>query len=247
MSSNETILSVRSLDFTRVSSAEGSFSLCVPNLEIQRGEFLGVTGASGSGKTTLLNILAGVQRPDHGRVVFHNEHAEIDLYHGSRGDLLEYRHSIGFVFQNPSASLNPRRRVLDVVGDPLQIVRKSGRSERREIARDALTRVGLRGELHDRFPSQLSGGQQQRVAIARAIVAKPQVLFLDEPTSSLDVSIQAQIIELLGQFREPWCTYIIVSHDTGVVNCLVDRRIEVRGGRTHPTSIRQRVGGRRSP
>ena len=182
------------------------------SLELHKGECLAIIGESGSGKSTLGRILLGLIDPDRG---------EIALGEGS----VARRQRIQAVFQEPYQSLNPRHRILPIVREPLDINRRDmSRSERDAKAQEMLELVGLTRDLHNRLPHNLSGGQQQRVGIARALILGPEMLVLDEPTSSLDVSVRAQILELLGDLkRQRGISMLYISHDIGSVETIADR------------------------
>lgn len=184
------------------------------SIEVMQGECLAVIGESGSGKSTLGRMLLGLITPDTGTVVYNG---------GRTGKGLNLR--IQAVFQEPYESLNPRHRILSIVREPLDINRRDmSRAECDERARQMLRLVGLPEQFHDRLPRNLSGGQQQRVGIARALVLEPEMLILDEPTSSLDVSVRAQILDLLATLkRERGISMLYISHDIGSVERIADR------------------------
>ena len=196
---------------------------------VDAGETLGVIGESGSGKSTLGRIAVGLIAPDDGVVCFDS----IDLSTLSARQLRDTRSQIQVVFQEPQESLNPRMRVVDIVQEPMEIHRRDLRKEqRRREAQDALHRVGLREELWQRRPAQLSGGEQQRVGIARAVVSHPRLLLLDEPTSSLDLSLRAGILQLLLDLQaERQLTYVFVSHDMTTIEYLSTRIAVMYRGR----------------
>jgi ABC-type glutathione transport system ATPase component len=183
--------------------------------ELRRGESLGVVGESGSGKTTLVRLMLGLERPDAGAAVY-------------RGASL--RREVQAVFQDPASSLDPRMRVADLVLEPLRVMRIPG--DRRARLHELLDAVGLPRDAARRFPHELSGGQRQRIAIARALAPRPQVLLADEPVSALDVSVRAQILNLLEDLRVGFdLTLMLVSHDLSVVRHLCDRVLVVHRGR----------------
>jgi oligopeptide/dipeptide ABC transporter ATP-binding protein len=184
------------------------------SLEVLKGECLAIIGESGSGKSTLGRILLGLIKADAGQT----------HYHGA-GQTGGAGRRIQAVFQEPYESLNPRHRILSIVREPLDINRRDlSRAARNERAAEMLRLVGLPEHLHDRLPRALSGGQQQRVGVARALVLDPEMLVLDEPTSSLDVSVRAQILELLQMLKqERGISMLYISHDIGSVETIADR------------------------
>ncbi|MDM0040362.1 ATP-binding cassette domain-containing protein [Variovorax sp. J22G21] len=190
------------------------------SLRLREGETLGIVGESGCGKSTLSRMLVGTLPPSSGRLMLDG----VDI--GAPGDPQRQTHlrHLQMVFQSPYSSLNPRMRIVDIVREPLDI-HESGltRQKRQERALDILQRVGLGEAFAMRYPQQLSGGQQQRVGIARALVRKPRIVVCDEPVSALDVSVQAQVINLLRELqREMGVSYIFVSHDLAVVANIAD-------------------------
>lgn len=189
------------------------------SLSIRRGETLGLIGESGCGKSTLGRVLAGLIPPTSGRVAFEGH----DLAQLRGRQRREIRRRIQIVFQDPQASLDPRMSVGDIVAEPLHALEVGRRAGRRARAGELLDLVGL-GGLHQRYPHQLSGGQRQRVGIARALAPDPQLIICDEPVSNLDVSIQAQIINLLVDLRHGLgLTLLFISHDLAVVRHIADR------------------------
>jgi oligopeptide/dipeptide ABC transporter ATP-binding protein len=186
------------------------------SLSVPRGSTLGIVGESGSGKSTLARAIVGLQRPSEGRISLDG----VGLY-GRDREAARARRRIQMVFQDPASSLNPRLRVRDSILEPLgRIGRKSGDDRVAEL----LALVGLRPDHADRFPRQLSGGQQQRVCIARALIGEPDVLVLDEAVSALDVSVQAQVLNLLLDLQERLgLTYIFISHDLAVIKLVSDQ------------------------
>ena len=185
------------------------------SFRLERGESLGVVGESGSGKTTLMRLLLGLERPDAGRVVYHGaaRHREVQV-----------------VFQDPASALDPRMRVEDIILEPVRVLglQEDGRARVREL----LEAVGLPGGSERRYPHEFSGGQRQRIAIARALAPRPRVLIGDEPVSALDVSVRAQILNLLEDLRVGFdLTLVLVSHDLSVVRHMCDRVLVMSRGR----------------
>lgn len=187
------------------------------DVTVGRRRTFGLVGESGSGKTTLTRLMLGIESPTSGDLVFEGRSlADLD-----REGWRDYRHSVAAVFQNPYSSLDPRMRIWDVVTEQSAIERSASRRERRERAAELLDLVGLGALSIDRYPHQLSGGQRQRIAIARAISQDPEVIILDEPLSALDVSVSAQIVNLLLDLQERLgVTYVFVGHDLRLVRHL---------------------------
>ena len=186
---------------------------------VQRQETLGIVGESGCGKTTLGRSILRLVEPTSGSVRY--EGREVTTM--SKGELQSLRKELQIVFQDPYASLNPRMPVHDIVSEPLRI-HGMGKSEARDRTGDLLARVGLLPEHGNRYPHEFSGGQRQRIGIARALALRPRVIVLDEPVSALDVSIQAQVINLLEELQQEFdLTYLFIAHDLSVVRHISDR------------------------
>ena len=202
------------------------------DLTLQRGQRLGIVGESGSGKSTLVRLLAGLDRPTSGRVWF--EGTEIGGLPERRLGFL--RAAVQMVFQDPRSSLNPRMRVGDIITEPLRsrLVRRqlpADTDHGRRLA-EVLAAVDLPADAGPRYPHEFSGGQRQRIAIARALAPKPEVLIADEPVSALDVSVRAQVLNLLTDLvAAQGLTLIVVSHDLLVVRHLCDQLAVMRAGR----------------
>jgi len=187
---------------------------------LKTGETFGLVGESGCGKSTLGRCILRLEQPTAGSVFFDGQ----DLADLSRRKLRALRRDMQMVFQDPYASLNPRKTVGRIVGDALDIHRVDSRKARRERVKELLEIVGLRTEHIDRYPNEFSGGQRQRIGVARAIALHPKLVIADEPVSALDVSIRAQILNLLVQLQEKLqLTYLFVSHDLSVVRHISDR------------------------
>jgi peptide/nickel transport system ATP-binding protein len=191
------------------------------SLDVVEGETLGLVGESGCGKSSTGRAIMQLPRPAGGRVEFEGR----DLTRLPRAELRKVRRRLQMVFQDPISSLNPRRRVGDIVAEPLVIARNGSAGERRERVREAMTAVGLDPDrVWGRRPHEFSGGQCQRICIARALVMRPRLLICDEPVSSLDVSVQAQILNLLEDMKARFgLTMIFISHDLAVVKNVSDR------------------------
>jgi oligopeptide transport system ATP-binding protein len=190
-------------------------------VELRAGEALGIVGESGSGKTTLANLLMLLERPTAGRVTYLGR--DISMF--TKDERKVYRRQVQMVFQDTVGALNPRMTIADIIGEPWRI--HSGvvpRRDRPARTRDLLARVGMNPDLVDRYPHQLSGGQRQRVGIARALALEPKVLICDEPVSALDVSIQAQVLNLLKDLRDDFgLSYVFIAHDLSVIRQVADR------------------------
>lgn len=205
------------------------------SFHIEQGECLGLIGESGSGKSTMAKLVLALDRFDSGQIMLHN----VDFTQLKGRDLRKARRHVQVVFQDPSASLNPKLPVWKSVIEPLEnypevtpSFLKGARKEKRKMAEILFEKAGLHSGLLDRYPHQLSGGQRQRVAIARGISLQPSLLILDEPTSSLDVSIQAQILNLLKDLKnEINMSYLFISHDIATVQYMSERIAVLKEGR----------------
>jgi peptide/nickel transport system ATP-binding protein len=198
------------------------------SLAIAPGESLGLVGESGSGKSTLARIVLAVERPTGGTVRLLGE----DLHAVPPARLRELRRHVQMVFQDPYGSLNPRHKVARIVAEPLRALRPAGRSEAVERAVASLAAVGLPAASMDRFPHEFSGGQRQRIAIARALITEPSLIVADEPVSALDVSVQAQVLNLMMDLKEQkGLAYLFISHDLAVVRHVADRVAVMYQGR----------------
>ena len=189
------------------------------SLTVSQGRTLAIVGESGCGKSTLARLLAMIERPSDGKLVITGS----DVSDGDPAKVRALRQTVQMVFQNPYGSLNPRQKIGAALEEPLAITTNLPAAERRARANDMLAKVGLRPEHYHRYPHMFSGGQRQRIAIARALMPRPKVLVLDEPVSALDVSIRAQVLNLLADLKAEFgLTYVIISHDLAVVRHVAD-------------------------
>jgi len=197
------------------------------SFNLERGKTLAVVGESGCGKSTLGRLLTMIEVPTGGELYYQGQDL---LKHDPQAQKLR-RQKIQIVFQNPYGSLNPRKKVGQILEEPLLINSNLSKEQRREKALAMMAKVGLKTEHYDRYPHMFSGGQRQRIAIARALILQPQLLILDEPTSSLDKSVQAQILTLLKSLQQRHrLAYLFISHDLQVVRSLCHQVIVLRQG-----------------
>jgi oligopeptide transport system ATP-binding protein len=198
------------------------------SLSVARGETLGLVGESGSGKSTLCRTVLQLTKPTSGSVRFEGR----EIAGLSRRQMRPMRRKMQMIFQDPYASLNPRKRIGQVIGDPLRLQGVASGSEMRARVQELLDHVGLPPESYNRFPHEFSGGQRQRIGIARALALRPTLIFADEPVSALDVSIRAQIVNLLDDLQDEFdLTYVFVAHDIGVVRHVSDRIAVMHDGK----------------
>jgi peptide/nickel transport system ATP-binding protein len=199
------------------------------NLSIQKGINFGLVGESGCGKTTLARLMVGLNEPTHGAIYYKGQ----DLASLSRQERLEVRKKVQYIFQNPYAALNPKFTIEQTLIEPMQVHHiGSHYKERRDRAAELLDMVGLSEDMLSRYPHQFSGGQRQRICIARALSLDPELIVCDESVSALDVSIQAQILNLLLDIQEKkGVTYVFISHDLGVVKFFADRLAVMKDGK----------------
>ncbi len=196
-------------------------------LSIKQNEVVGLVGESGSGKSTVAKMLIGLEPPDDGEFLYKGK----NFKEFTKSDLKQFRKECQYIFQNPYSSLNPRIKIGKSVEEPLKIHTKASSSKRKKLVLEIMEECGLRREHYNRYPHELSGGQCQRAAIARALVLKPEFLIADEPTSSLDVSIQAQILNLLKELQEKFMmTMLFISHDLSVIRFIADRIVVMYKG-----------------
>ena len=182
------------------------------------GETLGLVGESGCGKSTTARLITKLIEPTSGQIIFNGR----DITNLSRSQMKPLRREIQMIFQDPYSSVNPKQTVAQIIGAPFSIHKTEGDSKRQ--VRDLMDRVGLNPEHYNRYPHEFSGGQRQRIGVARALALRPKVIICDEPVSALDVSIQAQILNLLEDLQDEFkLTYLFISHDLGVVRHISDR------------------------
>jgi len=217
------------LEATGLSKSYGSATVVdTVSFQIERGETLGLVGESGSGKSTIARMVLGLIEPTAGTVLFEGQ----PITGVRQGKLRPLRRRLQPVFQDPYAALNPRMRVEQIVTEPLVIHERHSADERRRRCLELLRQVGLEESVMRRFPHEFSGGQRQRINIARALALRPDMLVLDEPVSALDVSVGAQIVNLLRDLqREFRLTYLFISHSMPLVRYLSTNIAVLRGGR----------------
>jgi peptide/nickel transport system ATP-binding protein len=190
------------------------------SFDVYAGETLGVVGESGCGKTTLGRLMVALERPDSGTILFKGD----DLFRLSRLALRDRRRHLQLMFQDPYSSLDPRMRVVDIVAEPLRLQRIGSRQDQRERAQGLLEEVGLPQRSANQYPHEFSGGQRQRIGLARALALNPTIVIADEPVSALDVSVRAQVLNLMSRLQQVHrLTYVVISHDLSVVRYLADR------------------------
>jgi peptide/nickel transport system ATP-binding protein len=207
---------------------------------LQPGKSLGVVGESGSGKSTLARLVMALDSPTEGQVMFKG----VDVHQTHGQALRQLRSGFQMVFQDPYGSLDPRQKVLAIVTEPIQTLvkpadgrselrdRADSKAELRDRAAEALNEVGLRTADLDKYPHEFSGGQRQRIAIARALITRPALIVADEPVSALDVSVQAQVLNLMMDLQDRYgLSYLLVSHDLAVVNLMCDDVLVLQSGR----------------
>jgi oligopeptide transport system ATP-binding protein len=194
------------------------------DIEIKEGETLGLVGESGCGKSSLGRTLLQLEDVTAGSAYYRDGTEEIDLSELSNSEMREYRKDLQFIFQNPFASLNPRLTIADIIGEPLDVHGLTSGNERQERIEELLETVGLQASHAGRYPHEFSGGQRQRIGIARALAVDPDFIVCDEPVSALDVSVQAQILNLLMDLQEELgLSYLFIAHDLSVVEHIADR------------------------
>ncbi|MDH3912561.1 MAG: dipeptide ABC transporter ATP-binding protein [Rhodospirillales bacterium] len=203
-------------------------ALAGASFELKAGKTLAVVGESGCGKSTLARLVTLIEKPTSGRLLI--DGADVTAAEGET--LRKLRQEVQIVFQDPYGSLNPRKKVGTIIEEPVVINTKQSAAERRERAEAMMARVGLRPEHYARYPHMFSGGQRQRIAVARALMLRPRMLVADEPVSALDVSIQAQVLNLLMDLQEELdLAYLFISHDLSVVRLIADEVMVMYLGR----------------
>jgi len=189
-------------------------------IDLTKGETLGVVGESGCGKSTLARMISGLDTPSGGRILLDGE----DVAAAAKSDPRKLARKVQYVFQDPIASLNPRKVIRDIIEAPLIHLAGLDRAAREERLKDLMQAVNLAPEFLERYPHEFSGGQAQRIGIARALAADPELIVLDEPVSALDVSVQAQVLNLLDDLKARFdLTYVFISHDLSVIESVSDR------------------------
>ena len=231
---SSTLLQVRGLSKTYTLPKQTLFggagslvALSDLNFSLETGKSLGVVGESGSGKSTLARLVMALDVPTHGEVLFQGQ----NLHTLSAGDLAKARANFQMVFQDPYGSLDPRQKIDVIVAEPLELDAGINKSHRRDRAASALSEVGLSSADLDKYPHEFSGGQRQRIALARALITRPALIVADEPVSALDVSVQAQVLNLMQDLQERLgVSYLFISHDLAVVNLICDDVIVLKDG-----------------
>jgi peptide/nickel transport system ATP-binding protein len=209
------------------------------SLEVFKGESLGLVGESGCGKSTLGRNIIRLLQPEEGTLIFKG----IDITHLKGNALRKLRKEIQIIFQDPYSSLNPRQRIGDAIVEPMAIHGlHTSKKQRVKKAKELLEKVGLKAEQFNRYPHEFSGGQRQRIGIARALAVEPELIVCDESVSALDVSVQAQVLNLLNDLKDEFgLTYLFISHDLSVVNYFCDRIAVMNKGEIVELDLSEKV------
>lgn len=224
--SNEVLLEVKNLKKYFTSSRKDArnkrYIKAVDDVDIivNKGETLGIVGESGCGKSTLGKTIIRLYNPTEGEIIYNNE----NITKTKQKDLMNFKKNVQMIFQDPYSSLNPRMSVGEIIGEPMMVHGIADGVEKVKSVEELLDKVGLRKEFKNRYPHEFSGGQRQRIGIARALALEPELIICDEPISALDVSIQAQVINLFAKLQnELGLTYLFISHDLAMVQNISDR------------------------
>ncbi len=205
---------------------------------LKKGQTLAIVGESGCGKSTMARLVTMIETPTAGKLTI----GEDDVSNASPAERSNLHKKVQIVFQDPYGSLNPRQKIGHALGEPLLVNTSMSRSQRREAALKMISLVGLRPEHYDRYPHMFSGGQRQRIAVARSLMLNPQIIVLDEPVSALDVSIQAQILNLISDLQQKFdLAYMFISHDLSVVKHIADEVMVMYLGKPVETGSRDQI------
>ena len=226
MNNKENVFEVKNLE--KVYTIKGKFfdkhktinAVNKINFSVKKGETYAIVGESGCGKSTLAKLILNIEKPTNGQILYHDE----NICDFKSKELKEYRKKVQIIFQDPYSSLNPRWNVEKIIAEPLLLNSNLKKSEIRKKVFEIMEKVSLKKEWANKYPHQFSGGQRQRISIARALIVNPEIIVCDEPVSALDVSVQAQVLNLLLDLQEEYnLTYIFISHDLSVVKHISDR------------------------